>query len=210
LVQWMEQYAAWREWWSQWANRPQPGWLASSRPRREKPAPPIWLSERCAGVFAETDPLAPACAVLAEWRQPAAATITRKTRTMAVQVNEDHAGKTWWEHIHVDLLWPATQVREHMYGVVGMHPALNVRGRLQVFLAPGVMLMNLPSSDGKRAWKVAANYGIGYRLADFTFPGGRPATLNVNIAKSWLVSDTADLLVSRNHDFAGFSITFKK
>lgn len=210
LVRWMEQFAAWKEWWAQWANRPEPGWLTSARPRREKPAPPVWLADRCAEVFAETDPLAPACAALDEWRQPAVASITGATRATAVQAREDNPKLTWWEHVHVDLLWPATQVREHIYGVIGMHTATTVRGRLQVFLAPGVMLMNLPTGDGKRAWKVAANYGIGYRLADFTLPGGRAASLHVNIAKSWLMSDTRDLLVSRNTDFAGFSITFKK
>ena len=210
LLRWMEEFTAWKQWWVEWANRPQPGVFTSTRARRERPVPPAWLSPRCAEVFAEKDPLAPACALLEQWQENDLAEIARATRRMAVQVKEDEPHTTWWEHIHVDLLWPATQLRDHVYGVVGMHTATTVKGRLEVFLGPGVMLLNVPELDGSRVWKVAANYGIGYRIGDFNFPGGRPASLHVNIAKSWLFTDTRELIVGRNVDFAGLSITFKK
>jgi hypothetical protein len=210
LVRWMEEFKAWQAWWAEWANRPQPGWLSSSRPRREKPAPPDWLPERCTAVFVPDDPLAPACALLADWRQDNMTAKARATTAGVVQKTEAKDGATWWEHVHVDLLWPATQLRHHVYGVVGVHPAIAVRGRFQLFLGPGVMLMNVPEVDGTRSWKVATDYGMGYRLFDFNFPRGRRASLHVNIAKSWLISDTRDVLVSRNVDFAGFSISFKR
>ena len=210
LRRWMEAFVEWREWWAKWANRREPGWFASSRPRRQKPAPPDWLPARCENVIADTDPLAQACALLEEWRQDPLLLRSRSAQVAAVQNKEDDRKTTWWEHIHVDVLWPATELRASVYGVVGFHTAAAIRGRLQVFLAPGVMLLNLPTADGTRVWKVAANYGIGYRLLDFTFPGGRPASLHVNIAKSWLVSDARDLVTNRNLDFAGFSVTFKR
>jgi hypothetical protein len=210
LVQWIEDFKAWQAWWAEWANRPEPGWLTSSRPRRAKPAPPEWLAERCATVFIADDPLAPACTLLAQWKQDNLTARARATTAVTMQKSEDHDGATWWEHVHVDLLWPATQVRNHIYGVVGVHPALTVRGRLHVFLAPGLMLLNVPEMDGTRSWKMATDYGVGYRLLDFNFPRGQRASLHVNIAKSWLISDTRDLVVSRNVDFAGFSISFKR
>ena len=91
-----------------------------------------------------------------------------------------------------------------------MHTAMTVKGRVQLFLAPGVMLLNLPAIDGSRMWKVAANYGIGYRLFDFNFPGGRRASLHVNAAKTYLLMEPRDAIVSRSLDFAGFSISFKR
>jgi hypothetical protein len=80
----------------------------------------------------------------------------------------------------------------------------------KTFVAPGVMVLNLPSRNGTRTWKVAANYGIGYRLFDFVFPGNRLASLHVNAARAWVMSDVADVATGRTVDFAGFSLTFKK
>jgi hypothetical protein len=107
-------------------------------------------------------------------------------------------------------MWPAVQWQASIYGVVGMHFATTVGGRLQVFTAPGAMLLNLPARNGTRVWKVAANYGIGYRLLDFRFPGGRPAELHLNLAKTYLLSDSSELIAGRSVDFVGFSVTFKK
>jgi hypothetical protein len=59
-------------------------------------------------------------------------------------------------------------------------------------------------------WKLATNYGMGYRLLDFTLPGGREAVLHLNLAKAWVVSGTSDLVTRRSMEFAGFSITLKK
>jgi hypothetical protein len=72
------------------------------------------------------------------------------------------------------------------------------------------MLLNVPARNGGRVWKVAANYGIGYRVMDFTFPGGRPAELHLNLAKMWMVSDAAEAATGRTIDVIGFSVTFKR
>ena len=207
---WIDQFTEWQRWWAQWANRAEPGWLTSSRTRRPKPSPPAWLAGRCADVIAPEDSLAPACRLLDEWRIDNASAKIQAGEAAVVQQGERQPKTVWWEYVHVDLLWPATDVRNAVYGVIGMHTATTVKGRLQIFLAPGVMLMNVPGLDGSRMWKVAANYGVGYRLFDFTFPGRRRASLHVNIAKSWLMSDVKDVLASRSTDFAGFSVSFKR
>lgn len=211
LQRWVTEFTAWEKWWREWANRPQPGLVTSSRAREVKPDPPSWLAAECEEVFDPSDSRAEACNLLEDWRTDNALLLTRVSRRSSTQTAEAGPKTIWWEHVHVDLLWPATELRPSIFGVVGMHTSMTVKGRAQIFLAPGLMLMNVPAFDGTRVWKIATNYGIGYRLFDFTFPGyQRRASLHVNFAKSWLISDAADLLTSRTTDFAGFSITFKR
>jgi hypothetical protein len=210
VERWIEEFSAWKVWWAEWANRPEPGWFSASRPRRAKPTPPAWLSTQCAQIVDNTHQLAPACALLAEWQLDPVTAMSRYAHVAALQGKEDDTKTIWWEHIHLDLLWPTTQVGSDVLGVVGVHTATQIKGRLQIFLTPAVMLLNLPAADGTRVWKLAAAYGLGYRLFDFTFPGSRPASVHFNFAKSWLMSDTRDLPVARNLDFVGLSITFKR
>jgi hypothetical protein len=210
LAKWIEEFTAWKEWSARWGNRRQPGWFTGYRDRRDLPVPPVWLAERCAWIFDDTDPLAPACALLRDWNDDYTTTQLRQATTAAIARVEDDSKTTWWEHVHMDVLWPAMQWRSSMYGVIGMHAATTVHGRVQAFIAPGAMLLNLPARDGSRTWKFAANYGIGYRLFDFIFPGGHPASVHVNAARAWVVSDVTDVATGRTVDFAGFSVTFKK
>jgi hypothetical protein len=210
LQRWIEDFTAWQAWFVKWKSRPQPGWFTSSRDRRQKPEPPAWLPERCLGVFDEADSLVDACALLADWREEQGPARVRQLRAAAAGNGEEPAKTTWWKHVHVDLLWPAMQWSSSTYGVIGLHLATPVGGRLQVFTAPGAILLNLPTRSGARVWKVAANYGIGYKVLTFTLPGGRPASLHVNLAKTWLLSDSVDLISGRSTDFVGFSLTFDR
>ena len=209
VQQWVKEFSEWKEWSAQWSNRRERG-LFGIRERREMPVPPAWLADRCVTVVDNSDPVAPACTLLAEWTEDVATTLTRQARTTTTTDTEQPEKTVWWEHIHMDVLWPAMQWQASVYGVVGMHTATTVRGRFQVFITPGAMLLNLPTRNGSRAWKVATNYGIGYRLFDFSFPGGRPATLHVNLAKAWVLADIADVATGRTMDFVGFSIAFKQ
>ena len=109
----------------------------------------------------------------------------------------------------MEALWAAMQSGSNPYGLFGMHVTTTVKGRFQIFIAPGVMMLNVPTSDGRRQWKPAANYGMAYSLFDFTFPGKRPAQLHVNLAKAWLLS-SGPMVTSDSGDFVGLSITFKK
>jgi hypothetical protein len=210
LTAWMDAFAEWQTWSAEWGNRRERGWLTGFRERREKPVPPAWLPVECAVTVEDRGPIAQACTLLAEWTAEPGTTRVRQARAAASTDQEAPTKTVWWEHVHLDLLWPATQVRASVYGIVGTHIATTVGGRLQVFLAPGAMFLNVPSRNGSRAWKVATNYGIGYRLFDFSFPGNRRATLHANIAKAWLLSDIADVATGRTMDFAGFSMTFNQ
>ena len=210
LDRWMANFTKWKQWSAEWGNRRERGWFTEYRERREKPAPPLWLATRCASVFSDLDPLALACSLFAEWKEDFLTISSRPTTPLPTAPAEDSDKMVWWEHVHIDVLWPAMQWRSSVYGVIGVHTSTTVAGRWQVFVAPGAMLLNLPTRYGSRAWKVATNYGIGYRLFDFAFPGDRLATLHVNMAKAWLLSDVTDVASGRTTDFAGFSITFKQ
>ena len=208
---WVEAFTDWQAWSEQWRGRRQPGWFTGFRQRPAKPDPPAWLAARCENVFEDVDPLMRACALLTAWREDGApAQQIRQVRVTAVNEHEEPPKTTWWENVHVDFMWPALQGQASIYGVVGTHVTTRVGGRLQVFTAPGAMILNVPTRHGSRVWKVATNYGIGYRVMDFTLPGGRPAEVHLNLAKIWLLSNAADLLTGRTIDVVGFSVTFKR
>jgi hypothetical protein len=210
LDRWVEDFTEWMTWSTEWVNRREPGLFTSYRDRRQKPAPPAWLPHRCETVIDASDPLMRACELLAGWSDGNMAAHLRLARGAATATKEDTSKMVWWEHVHIDALWAPFQWQERVYGVIGVHTATTVKGRFQVFLAPGAMLLNVPARNGSRVWKLAANYGFGYRLFDFTLPGDRAAVLHLNFAKAWLLSDVKDAVTGRSTDFAGFSMTLKK
>jgi hypothetical protein len=207
LETWIADFSAWKDWASMWGNRREPGWFSDSRARRPRPDPPVWLFQECDGLA--VDAREEACQLLAEWSGGAAATQTAAIQAVNT-VSEDSQKITWWEHVHLDAGWPALQSGVGVYGVLGVHATTTVRGRFQVFIAPGAMLLNVPTEDGRRAWRLATNYGIAYRLGGFTVPGtSRDALLHLNLAKAWLFSAGPNV-PTRSTDFVGLSITFKK
>jgi hypothetical protein len=210
LKAWMAAFAEWQKWSIEWRGKRQKGWFTGFQDRQEKPAPPEWLASECVIVIDQSDPLMPACGMLAEWSDDAAAE-ARRARTATMTASEDTSKTIWWEHLHLDVLWPAMQWQGGANGVIGMHMAINVHGRFQIFAAPGAMMLNLPTHNGNRVWRLATNYGFGYRLFDFRFPGvEKVAVAHLNLAKGWVVTDYADLATGRSMDFIGFSMTFKK
>ena len=207
LEKWIDEFTEWKQWVDQWGNRREPGWFSDFRQRRTRPDPPIWLVEQCSDALDDTGAMATACRLIAEWRADWA---TAQAALGAASNGEEEGAKTiWWEHVHLDAGWPALQSGVGLYGVIGMHATTTVHGRLEVFVAPGAMLLNVPTQNGARAWKLAANYGIAFRLFEFAFPGNRPALLHLNLAKAWLLAPGPDI-ATRSTDFVGFSITFKK
>jgi hypothetical protein len=207
LEKWIADYSAWREWAAVWGNRREPGWFRDYRSRRPRPDPPVWLFEECEGLA--PDAREEACLLLPEWSAGTAAT-TLNAAVPPPNAPEDDKKITWWEHVHLDAGWPALQSGTGVYGVLGLHATTTVRGRFQVFVAPGAMLLNVPTDDGGRAWRLATNYGIAYRLGQFTIPGlDRQALLHLNLAKAWLLSAGPNVS-TRSTDFVGLSMTFKK
>jgi hypothetical protein len=208
LEKWIRDFSTWKDWASTWGNRREPGWFRDSRARRPRPDPPAWLFHACDGVAA--DVWESACQLLTEWSGGPTA-IAQAAAVQSASTGSDDTQKiTWWEHVHLDAGWPALQSGAGVYGVLGLHATTTVHGRLQIFVAPGAMLLNVPTQDGGRAWRVATNYGIAYRLGQFTIPGSnRQALLHLNLAKAWLFSAGPNVS-TRSTDFAGLSFTLKK
>jgi hypothetical protein len=210
LREWVKEYRSWQEWNERWRGRREPGWLGP-RERRVKPDPPVWLADECRDVVADGGDLYEACELLRHWQDdPATAQIRQQTQTARTQA-ENPTKTKWWEHIHLDLFWPMTQLGSSVYGVAGMHATIDVTRRLQVFVAPGMMMLNLPALDGTREWKAATDWGFSYRLIDFKVMGSeRMASLHLNFAKAWIFGGPQPGGGRSTVDLAGFSVTFMK
>jgi hypothetical protein len=208
---WVDDYEKWKRSDADWNKRRQQGWLFGSRERPTRPEPPAWLGSECADViFADDEMMRDACRLWAESHDNQIVVQARQSAAAAVVQKESPTKTIWWEHVHLDALWPMTEWRGSVYGVLGVHATVEVAGRFQVFVAPGAILLNLPNGHGSREWRPATDWGIAYRCFDFTFPGtGQRASLHVNLARAWLLSGPSNLFQS-TIDLAGFSVTFKK
>ena len=209
LAKWVANFTAWKAWNEQWGNRREPGWFTDYRQRKKRPDPPVWLFARCTQVSDDNETIAEACALLAEWSTDVPVARVAQARVTTTNGAEEADKTTFWEHIHLDGGWPALQSISSVFGVVGMHATTTVHGRFEIFVAPGAMLLNVPTSGGGRAWKIATNYGIAYRIGQFKFPGKRQALLHLNLAKAWLL-DAGPKVETKSTDFVGLSMTFKK
>jgi hypothetical protein len=210
MRQWIGDYGKWKQWNGTWRNKREPGWV-HARDRRVRPDPPAWLGAECADVvFQDNDIVADACRLWTDWNEDQRVTEVRQQLAAARTQHEAPTKTVWWEHVHFDALWPMTQWKGSVYGVLGMHATVEVAGRLQVFVAPGVILLNLPNGANDRQWRPATDWGMAYRLFDFTIPGSeRRASLHVNLAKAWIFAGPGNAVKS-SIDLAGFSVTLKK
>ena len=215
LKRWMTDFDKWKQWNQQWRNTRQQGWL-KTRARRERPDPPAWLADECDGLFIEesgteeSGTLPDACRTLAEWRDDEATAQLRGQQATARAQHEAPTKTIWWEHVHLDAMWPMAQTGNSVFGVLGMHATVDVAGRFQVFVAPGAILLSLPNGPDSRELRPAVDWGIAYRCVDFTFPGiERRASLHINLARAWVMTGPTNLLKA-NVDLVGFSLTFKK
>jgi hypothetical protein len=209
VERWVRDYTAWKAWFAKWHNRAEPG-LFGTRERRPRPDPPAILLDTCP-VHPSADPvLVNACRLLDEWQNDDVATELIKQQvaiTRAQKETEDRS--VWWRHVHFDALWPMTQGTSGIYGLVGLHSTIDLTGRVELFLAPGAMLMRVPGPAGPE-WKPATDWGLSYRVTDFTMPGTRrPVTLHLNMARVWLFGQREGMPQSDMY-LAGFSLTFRK
>jgi hypothetical protein len=80
----------------------------------------------------ETGALADACRLLDEWRSNDVATEILKQQAAAARMQRENDQKTvWWQHIHLDALWPMTQGTSGVYGILGLHTTIDVTGRVE-------------------------------------------------------------------------------
>jgi hypothetical protein len=208
---WTREYQEWRAWFVRWHNRHEPGWI-STRARRQRPVPPEWLPGACADLLEDDGPLADGCRAWREWRRDDyAAVLLQQQVVQSREELESPRKSVWWEHFHLDGLWPMTQSGSSAFGVFGFHLALNVTERVQVFLAPGAIVMRVPSGDGSHTWTTATDWGFSFKLFDFSLPvTRRPSTLHFNLARVWLLGGRRELPLSRDLYLAGFSVSFRQ
>src|SRR5215471_8249877 len=210
LQRWTADYDAWKAWFVKWRGRLEPG-LFSAKPRRDAPVPPAWLPDACTSLVDDTGPLADACRAWRESLHDHDGTGLLMQQSAQTQTKQEAVVKTkWWEHVHLDAMWPMTQSGSSAFGVAGMHTTLHVSKRLQVFLAPGAILMRLPSINGGQTWSAATDWGFSYGLFDFRMPGmERPTTVHLNFARVWVFGAGAVTMPGELY-LAGFSLTFKQ
>ena len=99
----------------------------------------------------------------------------------------------------------------NLFGVIGAHATVEIEGRFQVFVTPGVMLMSVPTANGTREWKPATDWGVAYRLFDFRLPlTSQPARFHVNFVRAWMLGNVGNYSFKSHVDLAGFSVTLTK
>src|SRR4051812_14596700 len=119
---WIADYQKWRQSEADRQSGKQQGWLFSHGERHERPDPPAWLAVECADViFSDDELMSNACRLWADWHDDLTVVQVRQTAAAAVVQKEKPTKTIWWEHIHFDALWPMTQWRGSVFGVLGMH-----------------------------------------------------------------------------------------
>jgi len=202
LEEWTRKFDEWEKWADRWLNRRQPGLLANSLERKQKPDPPLWLQSFC-DLAAEDEQLARPCQLLGLWREDFTAMRARRAAAALLSQQETPTKGSWWRHVHLDGLWSTTQSNSAVFGLFGAHVTADVEGRVQVFVAPGVMLMSVPGLSGNRELWPATDWGVTYRL----FNVGQH-TVHLNLVHAWILGSPANL-TNPNMTLAGFSVTLR-
>ena len=208
LERWIRDYRKWQEWRHQSLKK---GSIALSE-RKPQPQPPMWVVDDCRDTLTVSETLlSQACDLLIDWNDDDVNGDLRYQAAMARTQREAPTKTTWWEHVHWDAFWPMMSSESSVIGVFGAHVTVEIEGRFQVFMTPGVILLNVPTAQGSREWKPATDWGVAYRLFDFRVPmTRRPASFHVNFVKAWMLRNIGNASFKSSVDLAGFSVTFKK
>ena len=202
LEQWTGDFLKWQEAVDQWLDQPvQRSWYYFLD-RHPKPAAPVWLKDACT-LLAGDQQFSQGCEMLDRWDEGPLTIRARKAMAATVTGKEAPTNTVWWKHVHLDGLWSTTQSNVSAFGLFGMHMTVPVRGRMQVFVAPGILLVNVPTIYGSREVKAATDWGITYRL----FDAGRN-TVNFNVVHAWMLGGGQNL-VNPQMTLAGFSLSFR-
>jgi hypothetical protein len=96
--------------------------------------------------------------------------------------------------LHVDGLGVTTSSGARAYGLLGTHMTLVDVGRVQIFGPPGVMLLSIPDTGGRRRLTLGYTWGLSVRLADVRLlTPERKMTLFLTMSKVWLSSGNHQL-----------------
>jgi hypothetical protein len=208
LERWIRDYRKWQEWRHQSLKK---GSIALSD-RKPQPQPPMWLVDDCRDTATVPGTLhSQACDLLTGWNDDDVTGDLRYQAATGPTQREAPTKTIWWEHVHWDAFWPVMSSESSVVGVLGAHVTVEIEGRFQVFMTPGVILLNVPTAGGTREWKPATDWGVAYRLFDFRVPmTRRPASFHVNFVRAWMLGNVGNLNFKSSVDLAGFSVTFKK
>jgi hypothetical protein len=208
VERWVGDYHKWQEWRHHWLKKGS----ITLEGRKPQPQPPSWLVAECRdSTYEEGTLFFEACGLLVDWNQDYVTGDLAYQMKMARSRGEATKKTQWWEHIHVDAFWPMMRSDSSIFGVIGAHATVEIEGRFQVFVTPGVMLLSVPTAQGGREWKPATDWGVAYRLFDFRVPLTRqPARLHVNFVRAWMLGNVGNYSFKSHVDLAGFSVTLKK
>jgi hypothetical protein len=213
---WLKEAKEYKRWIAKFRNRVNYNWVGQPGKRKEQPQPPAWLPAHCASVDEEqaVKQYAEACQVLKDLQADAytMALAQQVEQTAAARADKEKPRRSRvWERIHFDTMWFATELGNKSFGMVGVHFTIVEVGRVQIFGPPGVILMSVPVSVGKRRIQPAYTWGVSVRLFDFRFPGiGQHATAHFNMAKAWSIGRSDSVTAAESGmNLGGISFTWR-
>jgi len=213
LRQWTDDVRAYERWYEQNRNRVAYNIFGFAAGRREIPAVPEWLPDKCDLLgYLEARPvgeLSAGCDLLAYYRSdftrdPAAA---QAALTQTQQERDPHA--SFWKHVHLDAGWTSLDYRMHTYGLVGVHVTLpELAKRVQIFLPPGFLLLAVPDGRGGTTLQPAATIGVSIKMFPFEFPQGKNGTAYFNVAKAYVIDGGSGISRNAAVDLLGLSFAW--
>jgi len=213
-AEWVKEFDAWWNWYEVWANSygkvietfTDGSTRIMTIKRKPKPAPPIWLLDECQDAEGSEGILLTACQHLARWKEDLATTFIRMQANKQIADKEKSSLSRFEIFLHFDGLWFMGQSNVLVYAPAGMHVSFAVTKRFQIFLTPGMLLLNMPTDKG-RAWQPAYDWGVGYRLTTFQMPlVDRRVGLHFNFARAWIFGGPAGA-VDASINMLGLSIS---
>lgn len=195
---------------SKWVKddkRFQTAWIRGARKRnvRPRPAPPEWLSDRCAGLTIGPVIIMEACQKLKEARSDPGVSEIRDKVVEQIQQHEAPTTKTFFERIHFGGGWIMVRdLKSFRNGAIfETHFSIFTKGRFEVN-SPGLTLLTEINEERKRITKFAPDFGVSVRVREFEAPGrnGERWILYWNMVNVWQMTS----LGPQRSGLAGFSI----
>ena len=202
LDAWVRDFDEWQQDADRWIQGRLRGSWTEFAAEHVKPEPPEWLADACELLYDDVEFSNP-CRLLAVWPDAPFGVKANQTLAAAALKKEDTTKTLWWQHMHVDGLWSTTQSNVTAFGIFGAHMTVEVTGRFQVFVVPGILLVSVPGFSGHRELSPATDWGVTYRL----FHIGR-STVHFNLVRAWMIGNRANLVLP-NMTLAGFSVSFR-
>lgn len=195
---WLAEMELWKQFELKYRNRPARDSIGRIVARPARPAVPVWLNPYCAaakaaGVADLQERTERACRLAADpWGGADPAWLQAQAARDDAETPDEHS--SFLTRLHVDGLGVTTSSGTRVYGLVGTHMTLVDVGRVQIFGPPGVMLLSLPDTGGRRRLTLGYTWGLSVRLADVRLlTPERRMTLFLTMSKVWVNSGSHHL-----------------